>query len=109
MSSSSTSKNIIFKTLADDAALPLYPKTSVNQIQIDDDHSLSDMLVTMCNTISDNTTKITSVQNKSPELPTNVKQLLINLFSSVYGKVGQVMITKTSDGLESGEVLVTKE
>ena len=32
MSSSSTSKNIIFKTLADDAALPLYPKTSVNQI-----------------------------------------------------------------------------
>ena len=109
MSSSSTSKNIIFKTLVDDVALPLYPKTSVNQIQIDDDHSLSDMLVTMCNTISDNTTKITSVQNKSPELPTNVKQLLINLFSSVYGKVGQVMITKTSDGLESGEVLVTKE
>ena len=107
--SSNTSKNIIFKTLVDDEALPLYPKTSVNQIQIDDDHGLSDMLVTMCNTISDNTTKITSIENKSPELPNNVKQLLINLFSSVYGKVGQVMITKTSDGLESGEVLVTKE
>lgn len=83
--SSNTSKNIIFKTLVDDAALPLYPKTSVNQIQIDDNHGLSDMLVTMCNTIDDNTKRITSVENESPELPTNVKQLLINLFSSVYG------------------------
>lgn len=84
--SSDTSKNIIFKTLVDDVALPLYPKTSVNQIQIDDDHKLSDMLVTMCNTISDNTKKITSVENKSPELPDKVKQLLINLFAgAAYG------------------------
>lgn len=84
--SSDTSKNIIFKTLVDDAALPLYPKTSVNQIQIDDDHKLSDMLVTMCNTISDNTKKITSVENKSPELPDKVKQLLVNLFAgAAYG------------------------
>lgn len=84
--SSNTSKNIIFKTLVDDVALPLYPKTSVNQIQIDDDHGLSDMLVTMCNTISDNTNRITSIENKSPELPTNVKQLLINLFAgAAYG------------------------
>lgn len=86
MSSSSTSKNIILKTLVDDVALPLYPKTSVNQIQIDDDHALSDMLITMCNTIDDNTKKITSVENKSPELPNNVKQLLINLFAgAAYG------------------------
>ena len=84
--SSDTSRNIIFKTLVDDEALPLYPKTSVNQIQIDDDHALSDMLVTMCNTISDNTTKITSFENKSPELPDKVKQLLINLFAgAAYG------------------------
>lgn len=41
------------------------------------------MLVTMCNTISDNTKKITSVENKSPELPDNVKQLVINLFAGV--------------------------
>lgn len=84
--SSDTSKNIIFKTLVDDVAIPLYPKTSVKQIQIDDDHSLSDMLVTMCNTIDGNTKKITSVENKSPELPDNVKQLLINLFAgAAYG------------------------
>ena len=83
MSNPSTSKNIIFKTLVDDVAIPLYPKTSVKQIQIDDDHSLSDMLVTMCNTIDGNTKKITSVENKSPELPDNVKQLVINLFAGV--------------------------
>lgn len=86
MSNPSTSKNIIFKTLVDDVALPLYPKTSVKQIQIDDDHNLSDMLVTMCNTIDDNTKKITSVENKSPELPDKVKQMLINLFAgAAYG------------------------
>ena len=86
MSNPSTSKNIIFKTLVDDVALPLYPKTSVKQIQIDDDHNLSDMLVTMCNTIDANTKKITSVENKSPELPDNVKQMLINLFAgAAYG------------------------
>lgn len=86
MSNPSTSKNIIFKTLVDDVALPLYPKTSVKQIQIDDDRNLSDMLVTMCNTIDANTKKITSVENKSPELPDNVKQLLINLFAgAAYG------------------------
>ena len=83
MSNPSTSKNIIFKTLVDDVALPLYPKTSVKQIQIDDDRNLSDMLVTMCNTIDANTKKITSVENKSPELPDNVKQLMINLFAGV--------------------------
>lgn len=86
MSNPSTSKNVIFKTLVDDVALPLYPKTSVNQVQIDDTHALSDMLITMCNTIDDNTKKITSVENKSPELPDNVKQLLINLFAgAAYG------------------------
>lgn len=86
MSNPSTSKNIIFKTLVDDVALPLYPKTSVKQIQIDDDHNLSDMLVTMCNTIDANTKKITSVENKSPELPDKVKQMLINLFAgAAYG------------------------
>lgn len=86
MSNPSTSKNIVFKTLVDDVTLPLYPKTSVNQVQIDDTHALSDMLVTMCNTIDDNTKKITSVESKSPELPTNVKQLLINLFAgAAYG------------------------
>lgn len=86
MSNPSTSKNVIFKTLVDDVALPLYPKTSVNQIQIDDKHALSDMLVTMCNTIDANTKKITSVENKTPELPDNVKQLLINLFAgAAYG------------------------
>lgn len=86
MSNPSTSKNIIFKTLVDDVALPLYPKTSVKQIQIDDDHNLSDMLVTMCNTIDANTKKITSVENKSPELPDKVKQLLVNLFAgAAYG------------------------
>lgn len=84
--SSETAKKIIFKTLVDDEALPLYPKTSVNQIQIDDDHALSDMLVTMCNTIDANSAKITSIENKSTELPDKVKQLLINLFAgAAYG------------------------
>lgn len=117
--SSDTSRNIIFKTLVDDEALPLYPKTSVNQIQIDDDHALSDMLVTMCNTISDNTTKITSFENKSPELPNNVKQILINLFAgAAYGNKKMAPMFEAlcnewgltpSDDISSGSVNILYE